>query len=267
MDATIDFSTSLAKIKSVDESLALIGIFLFVSTLLVVIGLAFDCWEDFEVVKNAIIGCFKHKSLDRLRYLDHKTRLAALGGGLITIGVAGELILEQMARSKETALQSANGNVIAFLYREASEARTRAVEIERENLRLRTALADRTLTNEQQRNIGEACSPLAGKTVFLQSYRNDLEADELIRQLIDALRLAHINAIDEHGKLEARWSSATTILGIQIIPVTPERSLAETLRKSLHDDGGLVVDDLTEFGTDVTDIQILVGTNPHKLLK
>jgi hypothetical protein len=122
MDSVVDLTISLANVKSLNDSLEEIGWWLFAVTALVVIGLIFDCWEDFIEVKHAIVGCFKYRSWNRLRYLDKKIKLAFVGGLLVTLGVAGELYFEYRLHSVEGKLQSENGKVIAFLNRKAEDA-------------------------------------------------------------------------------------------------------------------------------------------------
>jgi hypothetical protein len=55
-----------------------------------------------------------------------KSALVIIGGGLITLGVAGELLVQVLASRKETELRTANDNIFTILNKKAAEANERA---------------------------------------------------------------------------------------------------------------------------------------------
>ena len=119
----------MAAVKSLDECLRVVGWLVFASTFVVAFGLIFECWEDFEVLKNAIQASFTNRSLAPLRYVERKVKLMFLGGILVTIGVFGELIFEHKTRDVEARLEVENEKVIAFLTGKASEADKKAKQL------------------------------------------------------------------------------------------------------------------------------------------
>ncbi len=114
------------------------------------------------------------------------------GGALITVGVFVEvavgLFLARQAKKQEILAIS-----------QITEARERAAIANRRAAELTARLQPRSLTLEQQRQIGEALRSLSGSKVTVYSFGWDQEGFMFSKQIISALRLGGIDVNDRSG--------------------------------------------------------------------
>jgi hypothetical protein len=88
-----------------------------------------------------------------------------IGGGLVTLGVVGELVIEFMHGRRETRLREVNTLII-------EEATSRAEQAEKRVTELRSP---RNLTEAARRELSEVLAPYAGVRVdiFIAAFRRD----------------------------------------------------------------------------------------------
>jgi hypothetical protein len=123
MDSVIDLSKLSIVVKSLNASLEAVGTGLAIATAVVVLGLLIEYAEDVREVFAAATKDIREKTWFRnLKALDGKVKRAVLGGIFITGGVGAELLYEHKASTLEGELQSANGQIVAFLNGKASDA-------------------------------------------------------------------------------------------------------------------------------------------------
>ena len=148
LPCSMDIDVIERNIANLEKSLDSLEIWLAVMTTLVVIGLVLEYWHE---VPDAIRQLRNRWSWEPL--------LVVLGGVLITIGVAGELVVQFIASGKETELRRANDDSFSILNNEAGKARQvaadanlkaakadeRAADAEKEAQQLRTKAEDERL--------------------------------------------------------------------------------------------------------------------------
>lgn len=172
----MNLSALESSLKSLEMSSDSLEAWLTWSTLLVVIGLIIEYWHEVpEAVRDIQAGKNVWKALCLI-----------LGGVLITLGVAGELIFESrlaastgQARSKTHEIESLLNDKASSADREAEEARERAATLAKQaavlhkraedeamaRVKLETILGPRNLTVEQRRQLREKLGHLSGTEV------------------------------------------------------------------------------------------------------
>jgi hypothetical protein len=243
----MDSATLERSIRSRENSLDSLETLLAVMTALVVVGLVLEYWHE---IPEAIAD------LRRARRILWKPVCIIAGAILITVGVGGELLVQFFASGTQTELRSDNHQVEILLGERAAQAQL-------DTQRLRAALADRDLSQDQQKMIRDSLKSYVGKNVFIRSYPNDPEAARLIIELKAALE-PQIHVEDRTGDLGPNFANGL-VLGIRILPNQRERDFAEALVDSFRNDGKLLVDDLTIFGGSDSPTDILVGVKPVAL--
>ena len=178
--------------------------------------------------------------------------LELVGAVLVAIGVAGELGIDFKSAVVRNALRDANGKLVGLLNLEAAK--------------LRTAIAPRELTIEQQDLIGGALRKSSGKTVWLRSYRGDAEAKRLGVEIKQALTLARITAED---RLEEMYGDGPLLFGIEVTcaenALRSQRNFASSIISALsaRDLGHLSVLPLSGFACPSDEItEIHIGIKP-----
>jgi len=109
----MDLTALESGISNLERLLDTLTVWLFISTLLVVIGLVVEYGHDV-------------KELFTARPYNRKLAQTVIGGILITVGVTGELVIQFMASRVETDLRSKSHQIEAQLNKEAGEARENA---------------------------------------------------------------------------------------------------------------------------------------------
>lgn len=95
-------------------------------TILVVVGLVVEYWDDIREFRHGLWE--RRTGLTRVSHADPlwRSARAVIGGVLVTIGVAGELLEEFNAAHVEIKLRDVNGRIDALLELEASTAARQA---------------------------------------------------------------------------------------------------------------------------------------------
>jgi hypothetical protein len=227
---------------------------------------AVSCWELVEYIAEAfvILGCVGEFVAEFTTWLpkepiDRRPQCGRLSLLVLIAALAVEL----------TALVGTNilsAKLMALLELQAAQANERAAQANERTEKLRVALADRDLSPEQQRKIGEACVKFTGQTVQLRSYPNDLEAARLIVALKAAFE-PRIHVADRTGELTATWGDPDMVLGIHVVPSQRSPGFAQALVTMLRTDGRLTVADLPAYGSGSDTTDILVGMKPVVLAK
>jgi hypothetical protein len=118
-----------------------------------------------------------------------------VGGLLITIGVAGELLIGFRANRKEAELREVNDLIIAEANERAARAEQSAAEATLARVKIEEKLAPRKLTEAARADLVEALAPFEGRKVDVVIY--DVYEDEVHRLGV---------SLDETFKL-AGWRS------------------------------------------------------------
>lgn len=182
---TIDIDSLRRAITTLEGRIDSLEIWLAVMTAVVVIGLILEYIPEIrEEFKS-----FREKRT-------WKPLLITAGAVLITVGVAGELLVQFRASHDESALRSANDQVFAALNtaaatarKEASEVSERAAQDEKDEAALKKIAADeqlarmkleaeiqpRTLSLQQQQQLADVAKGFVGHGVELFSYIGDAE--------------------------------------------------------------------------------------------
>jgi hypothetical protein len=110
----MDASALERDIARLEKSFDSLEVWLAAATILVVIGLVIEYWHE---IPESI-----HALKESKKWL-WKPVCVILGGILITLGVAGELVVQFIASEKETELRKDNDSVFSGLNTEAANAR------------------------------------------------------------------------------------------------------------------------------------------------
>jgi len=132
----MDLTALERAISDLERSLDSLTVWLFISTLLVVIGLVVEYWHD---VKDLFMS----------RPFNRKLFQTIVGGILITVGVTGEMTVQFMASKVETDLRSKSHQIEAQLNKEAGEARESAANAVEHASKAEVSLAE---ANERAAN-------------------------------------------------------------------------------------------------------------------
>jgi hypothetical protein len=178
----MDLSALQAAARTLERSLDSLGFWFFASTALVVAGLIAE-------YRHEIVEFWEEVRRPAAMFPWQKF-WAIVGGVLVTVGVAGELIVGIKASSKEGGLRTINHQIEALLSDKASENERQAEQLSKdaealksENLKLEALIQPRSLTLKQQQDIGAACSKFSGHRVKLYVYVGDTEGKVLAAQM------------------------------------------------------------------------------------
>lgn len=225
MAEPIDLSTLETLVKSLNESLDTVAFRLDIATAAVVIGLLIEYAEDARKVFWALVNGVTNRNLNSFRALEGHVKSAVLGGVLITVGVGAELWYGYRASAIDSALQTANGQIVAFLNGKAraAELATQGLKTEAEKARaqaegFRSQIADadaRVKLAEGRIKTAESNAALAAATVRMAGAR-----------IADAQRgIATANrAAEEARSMASRSDLARAELEARIAPRTLDAS-------------------------------------------
>jgi hypothetical protein len=134
MESSIDLSKLDILVKSLNESLDSVGTKLALATAAVVVGLLIEYEGDVRKVFWALVDGVRNRNLTAFWLIESHVRRAVLGG-VFTIGVGAELWYEYRTSAIGSQLQSANGQIVAFLNGKAqdSERATQTLRTEAES--------------------------------------------------------------------------------------------------------------------------------------
>jgi hypothetical protein len=144
---------------------------LLVATALVLIGLALEGPELYHEIRHLWLD--RRDEKQHFVLTDHKIRprwkfLSFIGWILIVVGVAGEVFFETMVSLADGKLQTFNNIILDSTIREASEARVRTAELEKEAAQLRLQIADRHITFQQRQEMLAILRPHAGSGILVE---------------------------------------------------------------------------------------------------
>ena len=242
----MDLSALQTAAKALERSLDSLGFWLFTFTALVVVGLIVEYRH--EVVE------FWEEVRRPAAMFPWQKFWAITGGILVTVGVAGELIVGIKASRKEGDLRTINHQIEALLTDKASEnekeaanANERAGKAEERTAELLREIQPRRLSLEQERHIADSLKSYAGKTVSVATYHQDAEAMILAVQIEEALRKANILVWDRIGTFGAM--GMPLYIGVTVDTNSSDKDLAAALFKALKTKGGLTpLKDTVAFG-------------------
>ena len=176
--------SSLERIASnLEASLDSWGTWLSFFTLLVVVGLVLEYW--YEVKKLATERPFRWKAFQEL-----------LGAVLVTVGVAGELLIQFKSSKIETAIRDVNHKIEASLNKQAADATNLAEAEHLARVKLEQEIQPRYLTDDQEEAIGGNLKRFAVRKLLIASQWIDAEAAQLAREIKSALNHAGIGIGD-----------------------------------------------------------------------
>jgi hypothetical protein len=192
---SMDLSALQAVAKTLERSLDSLGFWLFAFTALVVVGLIveyrYEVAEFWEEVRRPAAMFPWHKFW------------AIAGGIMVTVGVAGELIVGIKSSRKEGALRTINHGIEALLTNQASENDKEAKRLEavaeQERLarvKLEKEIMPRNLDELAQKKVAgelkQFAKSLSGRKVEVDSYVADAEGIVFSLELKDVLTKAGI---------------------------------------------------------------------------
>lgn len=256
----MDIPTLERAVTTLEKSLDSWEMWLAIATSLVVAGLILEYWPE---VRDWI----------KERPFKWKTFRKLAGALLVTIGVAGELLVQFGASRTETKLRSANHDIQALLDREAAEARRVASEADAARIKLQATMMLRRLSKSQ----ADALCAVIPKNLLIRtsvvSSSQDWEAYRYGTDFNEALRACAVSAkVDvPHGMGNSFWSHNVTF-GVWVRTIkhltldnpkskdvilnpVKRRALAESVRKALVS-SGVKVEGVSDEGGDLIDIYI-----------
>jgi hypothetical protein len=242
----MDLPSLELKITALERSLDSWQSWLFVATLLVVVGLVLEYWHE--------VG-----ELLKARPVEWKSVQQIIGAVFVIAGVAGELGVQYRASAVETKLRSASHGVesilktsaetarstaagfqsqIAGAEARAAEARAMAAAEQLERARLEAIVAPRSLSLEQQRLIKAALQRFSRHpAVVVSSYGLDSEGAALGAQIISVIGAATgISPVDQRASYLV---TGGFVSGIQIRGPNSERDFMSALERALTSIGRL----------------------------
>jgi hypothetical protein len=195
----MDLSALQSAAKALEGSLDTLGFWLYASTALVVIGLiteyrheVVEFWE--EVRRPAAM-------------FPWQKFWAIAGGVLVTVGVAGELIVGISASRKEGNLRIINHQIEALLTDEASKNEREAAQLRMDAEEMKQAFAPRHLDTAQVSAISLELSHFAKQPVVAISNPFDAEASIFAAEILSALKSAKWDTTVPHFAVGRNVSS------------------------------------------------------------
>ena len=214
----MDLSALESISKALEKSLDFWGLLLLLSTAVVVFGLVVEYWHEIEEFWVIV-----HWPMASFPWVKFKT---LVGGILVTIGVAGELLVTYKGSRVETHLRENSHKIEAFLTQQAgdavasaktaheeadaagvasreaqgttSEVAQRAGQIDSELAQAEYLLSARRLDNTEQL-AEELKKKFKGREIMLMSYRGDQEGWGLCVQLWYVAKSAEMRPVNQCG--------------------------------------------------------------------
>jgi hypothetical protein len=213
-------------IRNLENSLDSLEGWLALMTGLVVLGLVLEYWHEIP------------EAIEHLRKAWSWKPVCIIAGAiLITIGVAGELVVQFIASGKETALRKGNDAVFAALNAKTGEAIERASKNEKEAAKaelrtkeLEAEIQPRDLTIEQQVELKRKLGGFSGRVISLRSYSLDTEGKRLGKILKSVFESSGLTVSDNLGNLLNLGGNV--VEGIQIAGPHSQDDLIDALLQS-----------------------------------
>ena len=222
-----------------------------------------------------VVGLILEYGYDGLKEADKKNvfrwskLFSSFGGILVVVGVAGELFVQFPASRAENSLRQLNDN-------ENSELRSKATELQNQNLQLEKLIQPRRLSGKEQCDIGAALSQFKGMAVGI-SYR-DAESYFFGGQIAAALKCGKLNPVLDTRSI--LWTSPNgrtysefvdTSMGVGICSIAAGEKLEKRIVQALTAIGH--VDKLHDLSKEPTQcfpgpsegapVRIVVLTKPY----
>lgn len=105
-----------------------------------------------------------------------------------------------------------------------------------ERLKLEAQIAPRRLSRDMQVTIAASLTPFAERSVMVKSYASDVESAVLGKQIINLLKMAHINVVEN-----LLSQSSLGSIGFSVRVTGNDKDLTALLLKSLSSIGNLAV--------------------------
>jgi hypothetical protein len=186
---SMDLSALQAAAKDLESSLDSLGFWLFASTAIVVIDLIVEYRQE-------VVEFWEEVRRPAAMFPWHKF-WAITGGILVTVGVAGELIVGIKASRRESDLRTINHQIEGLLTDQASENNREARQLEEvaegerlTRIKLEKEIAPRTLDDAAREQMGKDLSKFSshfsGRKVKVSSYSGDAEGIVFSLEIIDA---------------------------------------------------------------------------------
>lgn len=194
--------------------------------------------------------------------------LGFLGAALVAIGVAGEFRVHVKSGKIETDMRNTTRHLVAIVEKEVADANNETARLTSENLKLRAFIQPRSLTPEQQREIGNILRHLAGERVRMDSFAIDPEAYQLCEQIAAAFTLAHFDVADMCGVFPIN-ARDIKLNGIYITSWKKDAA-AESIRKALSTIAKITPVSVTDVKTSSQPepyLTVLIATKPLSVLK
>lgn len=191
-------ASALAKAVSVaEDKLDSLSLWLFWATFAVVVGLIIEYAPS---VRKLVSETTPHWSERR------ELLFELVGGVLITVGVAGELVIQFLGAHQETELRKFNDEYVATIQHGTEALRS-------ENLALEARIQPRRLSPEQQKSLANLLVKFPGKTVRVTSYALDVEGAMLGTQI---LRVANGAGLPIDPRLLSEGALGSLMTGISV---------------------------------------------------
>jgi hypothetical protein len=232
----MDKSALLSALKSLETSWSSLDRWMAFWTFLVVVGVVA---EIFVVVRE-----WRHEVHEFRRGIIHspdKPRvfmlvLGLLGASLVAVGVAGEFVVHLMAGKVETKMRDTTDTLVALIDEKAKAAGERAESLKTENLKLQALIQPRSLSLEQQRDIGAALLPFKGRKVVISWDPTGTEPYFFARQLEASLKVAELDVEKRLPATNGRWYPVY-LSGVQVSWPPGQKDLGEKLGWALNNIG------------------------------
>lgn len=258
----MDLSALERAARASERCLDALGFWLFLVTALVVVGL---------------IAEYRHEVVE---FWEEVRRPAAMfpwqkfwaiaGGVLVTIGVAGELIVGIKSSREEANLRNTSHQIEALLNdkasaneREAEYLRKDAEELKSDNLKLRAAIQPRTLDTNTQNAIGKELSKFAprfaGRKIKIMSYKADAEGIVFSLEMMDVITKAGIEVDPVIGRMEPVGLVDT---GLNIFGPSGDEAFIRALENNVR--AHLDTDVCGEWNPKYSELEIFVAVKPIK---
>lgn len=225
-------------IKALEQRLDSLGVWLIVSTAVVVLGLILEFAFDEDLKRLITERPFKWRLF-----------LTIVGVFLITIGVAGELFVQFKASKVETNLRTNSHQVEALLNRLAAEANKKAEGERLARLQLEGELTWRRISEDNQSAVASRLVRFSGQTAQISYSAGDLEAQSFALSIASALQAAKWEVSEPEGIANLR--QVLVALG-RTAPFESGVTVTSTKDRTSRGAADAIMHELSVLGFDVT---------------
>jgi hypothetical protein len=264
----MDEAALLSALKSFDTRWSSLEHWLWISTSVVVIGLAFEIVVVFWERRLELFDFWRGTIHPQEFPSKLKFALELLGAGLVTLGVVGELVVGFKAVKVETDMRDATASLVALVDQKAEAAKNDAATLELENTRLLALIQPRFLSRKQQQGIRNALLPFKGRKVIVSwEVPTDTEAYNFASQLVASLG-PPLNVFfpPPSNILTGRWYGTATLTGVQLVWPPGQEDLGIKLTWALSKIGRINLLPHGRFVDNMDPVTIKVFPKPFEVL-